>query len=311
MKKAVYQLMALFVVLALLVGCAPAATPAPAPAAPAEPAAPVAEPAKPFRVAVVTPSTVNDYAFSQCMMEALKVIQAEMGGPSMFEIAVSESMFQVPDAAAAIRDYASQGYDLVIAHGSQYGTSLQQVAPDFPDVSFAWGTSLETFQKDGIENVFAYQAEAQEGGYAMGVLSAYMSKTGKVGVTGPVEAGDAKLYVDGFVAGVKNAGKPADVAGFLHGFLLRCFSDGCRRRDAYCQWCRHHDWLLAVGSRCSGRPQRQGRLLVWSAVGSDGSGSRNRGRQPGIRLDPYPARYDQLPAGRRQGRQELHANLQE
>jgi basic membrane protein A and related proteins len=215
MKKAVYQLMALLIVMALLVSCAPAATPAPAPAAPVEPAAPAeppAEVAQPFRVAVVTPSTVNDYAFSQCMMEALKVIQAEMGGPSMFEIAVSESMFQVPDAAAAIRDYASQGYDLVIAHGSQYGTSLQQVAPDFPEISFAWGTSLETFQKDGINNVFAYQAEAQEGGYAMGVLAAYMTKTGKVGISGPVEAGDAKLYVDGFAAGVKNAGKPADVA---------------------------------------------------------------------------------------------------
>jgi len=212
MKKALYQLMALLVVLALLVGCAPAATPAPAPAEqPAAPAEPVVE-AKPFRVAVVTPSTVNDYAFSQCMMEALKAIQAEMGGPSMFEIAVSESMFVVPDAAAAIRDYASQGYDLVIAHGSQYGTSLQQVAPDFPEVAFAWGTSLDTFQKDGIENVFAYQAEAQEGGYAMGVLAAYMTKTGKIGVSGPVEAGDAKLYVDGFVAGVKNAGVPAEVA---------------------------------------------------------------------------------------------------
>jgi basic membrane protein A and related proteins len=212
MKKAVYQLMALLVVMALLVSCAPAATPAPAPAVPAEPAEPVEEAAEPFRVAVVTPSTVNDYAFSQCMMEALKVIQAEMGGEAMFEIAVSESMFQVPDAAAAIRDYASQGYDLVIAHGSQYGTSLQQVAPDFPEISFAWGTSLETFQKDGIENVFAYQAEAQEGGYAMGVLAAYMTKTGKVGVSGPVEAGDAKLYVDGFVAGVQNAEKPAEVA---------------------------------------------------------------------------------------------------
>ena len=59
------------------------------------------------------------------------------------EIAYSENMFNVPDAAAAIRDYASKGYDMVIAHGSQYGTSLQQIAPDFPKISFAWGTSLE------------------------------------------------------------------------------------------------------------------------------------------------------------------------
>ena len=38
------------------------------------------------------------------------------------EIKYSENMFKVPDAAAALRDYASQGFDIVIGHGSQYGT---------------------------------------------------------------------------------------------------------------------------------------------------------------------------------------------
>ena len=128
------------------------------------------------------------------------------------EIAYSENMFNVPDAASAIRDYASQGFDLVIAHGSQYGTSLQQIAPDFPETSFAWGTSLETFQKDGITNVFAYQAEAQQGGYVLGAVAALLSKTGKLGESGPVEAGDAKLYMDGFKAGALATKPGVDVA---------------------------------------------------------------------------------------------------
>jgi basic membrane protein A len=156
--------------------------------------------AKPFRVAIVMPSTITDAAFSQSMYEGLKVVQTEIGEANL-EIAYSESLFKVPDAAAALRDYATQGYDLVIAHGSQYGTSLQQIAPEFPETSFAWGTSLNTFQADGIGNVFAYQAEAQQGGYALGVLAALMSQSGVLGICGPVEAGDAKLYVDGFKAG--------------------------------------------------------------------------------------------------------------
>jgi basic membrane protein A len=159
-----------------------------------------------LRVAVVFPSPVTDAAFSESMYQALLKVQEEMG-KEMFEIAYSENMFKVPDAAAAIRDYASQGYDLVIAHGSQYGTSLAQVAPDFPDVSFAWGTSLDTFQAQGISNVFAYQAEAQQGGYVLGTIAALMSKSGVLGVSGPVEAGDAKLYVDGFKTGAL-AAKP-------------------------------------------------------------------------------------------------------
>jgi basic membrane lipoprotein Med (substrate-binding protein (PBP1-ABC) superfamily) len=198
MKNNTFRVGVLVTVLALIVGCAPAVTPVPTTAS-----APVATaiPVKVFRVAAVFPSPITDVAFSQSMYEGLKTIQTEMGGPSKMEIAYSENMFKVPDAAAAIRDYATKGYDLVIAHGSQYGTSLQQIAPDFPKTSFAWGTSLDTFQKDGINNVFAYQAQSEQGGYVQGVLAAMMSKSGIVGEAGPVEAGDAKLYVDGFKAG--------------------------------------------------------------------------------------------------------------
>jgi len=34
----------------------------------------------------------------------------------------------------------SQGYDLVVAHGSQYGSSLKEIAPDFKTTAFAHGT---------------------------------------------------------------------------------------------------------------------------------------------------------------------------
>jgi basic membrane protein A len=178
----------------------PAATEPPAPTAAPPAAEPTAVPAEPFRVAVVMPSATNDLAFSQSMYDALLTIQEDMGGTSAMEIAYSENMFVVDDAAAAIRDYASQGYDLVIAHGSQYGSSLQEIAPDFPEVSFAWGTTVDTF---GLPNVFAYEAASQEGGYVNGVIAATISENKVIGVIGPIETGDAKLYVDGFKAGAQ------------------------------------------------------------------------------------------------------------
>src|SRR4030095_12336425 len=114
-----------------------------------------AVPAEKFRVAVVMPSAINDLAFSQSMYDALVRIQKDMGGPDKFEFVYSENMFVVDDAAAAIRDYATKGYNLVIAHGSQYGSSLQEIAPDFPKTSFAWGTTSDTF---GLPNVFSFEA---------------------------------------------------------------------------------------------------------------------------------------------------------
>lgn len=154
---------------------------------------------QPLRIAVVMPSSVTDMAFSQSMFSALKSVQSEMGGESALELKYSENMFKVPDAAAAIRDYASQGFDIVIAHGSQYGSSVEEIAPDFPETTFAWGTDVNTF---GMPNVYAYTAAAEEGGYVNGVLAALLSKSKLIGVTGPVDVGDAKTYIDGFTQGV-------------------------------------------------------------------------------------------------------------
>lgn len=186
---------------------APTAAPTSAPAAEAT-AAPAA---KPLRIAVVMPSAATDKAFSQSMVDALKKVQTEMGGEAALSIAMSENMFKVPDAAAALRDYATQGFDIVIAHGTQYGNSLQELAKDFPNTAFAWGTATDTFESAGLKNVFAYNPKAEEGGYVLGILAGKMSKSGIVGICGPVEAGDAKTYIDGFKNGVMAANGSAKV----------------------------------------------------------------------------------------------------
>lgn len=194
------------IVMVMAACAAPAAAPAAEPAAEGGEAAAEA-PADTFRIAIVMPSTITDLAWSQAMYDALIAIQAEMGGEEAVEIAYSENMFNVADAAAAIRDYAAEGFDLVIAHGTQYGNSMFEVATDFPETSFAWGTAVDTGADDGYSNIFAYEANAQEGGYVSGVIAAMLNSTGIIGVVGPVEAGDAKLYIDGFVNGV-TATKP-------------------------------------------------------------------------------------------------------
>ncbi|HDL86674.1 MAG TPA: BMP family ABC transporter substrate-binding protein, partial [Candidatus Acetothermia bacterium] len=114
----------------------------------------------------------------------------------------SENMYVISDAAVAIRDYASQGYNLVIAHGSQYGGSLVDIAPDFPHTAFAWGSTANTFSDQGITNIFSYQPYSEQGGYVNGVLAAKLSKSGMMGVIGPIETGDAKRYTEGFQQGV-------------------------------------------------------------------------------------------------------------
>ena len=160
-----------------------------------------------FQVAVVAPSTANDLSWTQALGDGLDRLVDSQN----LEIAFSENLFVVEDAGAAIRDYANQGYDLIIAHGTQYGGSIQEIAPEFPETSFAYGTSTDTL---GLDNVYAYTADAEEGGYVNGIMASALTDSG-IGVVGPVEAGDAKLYVDGFIEGAEAGG--ADVTATYTG----------------------------------------------------------------------------------------------
>ncbi len=161
-----------------------------------------------FRIAALMPSATNDLAFSQSMYDGLLAVQAELGEDA-FEFTVQDSTFIVDDAAVALRDWAASGdYELVIAHGSQYGPIVEELAPEFPDVSFAWGTRQDTF---GMDNVFSYAAGSEEGGYFNGVLAAHLTETGVLGLVGPIEVGDGKLYADGFTNGVASVDEALEV----------------------------------------------------------------------------------------------------
>jgi len=158
----------------------------------------------PVRIGIVAPSASNDLAFTQSIVDSVNRVGEERD----IEVQITDGTFVVEDAAAAIRGYADDGVDLVIAHGSQFGGPLEEIAPDFPDTTFAWGTAVDTF---GLDNVFAYTVRADEGGYVNGVMAAQLTESNTIGVVGPVEVGDAKLYVDGFSAGVAAVNPDASV----------------------------------------------------------------------------------------------------
>lgn len=162
--------------------------------------------AEKIRIALVIPSTIDDMAWSQSMYKGIKSVQEERG-EDQIEVAVSEQLWKVVDAGSAIREYALQGYDMIIAHGAQYQNLLNEIAPEFPEISFAYGTGFATEHP----NIFAYDPHAQEGAYLLGILAGLKTKTNVIGIVGPVEAGDAIKFNKGVVQGVKAVNPDADV----------------------------------------------------------------------------------------------------
>lgn len=160
----------------------------------------------PLRIAVVLPSTAQEFGISRGVVRAMDILQEERGGADNFELAYSENMFVVDDAASAIRDYASRGFDVILAASSAYGSSIEEIAPEFPDVSIIWGTNPETFD---LPNVFAFSARSEQGGYVGGLVAGMLGDT--VGFVGPIYVGSIAGSVDGFKAGVAAANEDARV----------------------------------------------------------------------------------------------------
>ncbi|KGK88705.1 membrane protein [Desulfosporosinus sp. HMP52] len=187
MKKKVLSLILAALTMLAFTGCA---------AKPAAETAPQKTDGEKIRIALVLPATVDDMAWGQSMVEGLKAVQKSMGEDKV-EVAISEKLGNAVDAGAAIRQYATQGYEIIFAHGSQYQSVLNDIAKDFPKTTFAYGTGFAT-----QPNIFAYDPQAQEGGYLLGILAAKMTKSGVVGIVGPVESGDAVKYNYGVQQGV-------------------------------------------------------------------------------------------------------------
>jgi basic membrane protein A len=158
---------------------------------------------KEWKVAMIMPGKINDVSWNaagyQGLMEAKKTL------PIKFSYSENVS---VTDAETAIRDYASQGYDLILAHSFNYGDSVKKVAKDYPAIKFGWATGI-----DSTENVTIYDWPAHQAGYLAGMLAASMTKTNKIGATGGFDVPDVVRALEAYKLGAKSV-KP-DIKVFI------------------------------------------------------------------------------------------------
>ena len=150
-------------------------------------------------IAMIFPSTIDDMAWSQSMYEGVMSLQEELGETRISNVSYSENLYDAVQVGSAMREYAPN-FDIVIAHGAQYQNIVDDVARDFPNTTFAYGTSYNAMH----DNVYAYDPHAEEGAYLAGIIAAHVTETGIVGVIGPVQAGDAIKYNTGFMQGVES-----------------------------------------------------------------------------------------------------------
>ncbi len=161
------------------------------------------------------------------MYSALMAVQSKTTLVAPLSISFSENIDNEMAAEESIRYYASQRYDLIIIHGSQFKEAVERVSHDYPMTSFAWGScfSPPTAQQS---NIFTYHTKAEEGGYLNGIVAALATESNILGIIGHIDSTEFRAYKMGFEQGAYNVSP--EIAVLVH--YTQTFYDKTTARHA-------------------------------------------------------------------------------
>lgn len=145
----------------------------------------------PFKVALVTPGSINDAGWNALGYAGLKQIEKELRATVSHKHADGPKDFEVD-----FREYARQGYQMIIGHGFEMQEFAAKVSKDYPDTVFVItaGNKVEG-------NVVPIIPKLEEATYLLGVIAARMSKSGTAGLVGGQEIPPIKSTFEAFKAG--------------------------------------------------------------------------------------------------------------
>jgi len=115
-----------------------------------------------------------------------------------------------------MREYASLGYDLIIAHGDMLAEPTLKVAKEFPRVQFAITGGPEARQKT-TANVEVWTCDYGQQGYLAGFAAGKIKDIGTVGMVGSVKIAPIVAIHTGFKAGLRDSAPSTRVSEIYTG----------------------------------------------------------------------------------------------
>ncbi len=159
----------------------------------------------------------------------------------------------------ALRRFAEAGNNPIVMAGFAFASSLDTVAPDFPDTKFVI-IDMVVDQPNVRSVVF----KEHEGSYLVGVAAAKASKTGTVGFVGGMDIPLIRKFACGYVQGVKATNPDATVIQNMTGTTPAAWNDPVK------------------GSELTKAQIAQGADVVYAAAGSTGLGVLQTAADEGI-----------------------------
>lgn len=184
------------------------------------------------RIAFVSYQALDSSEWLQNLVTGLKDYESKHEN---VEIKCIEAI-NVDEYEPKIRACCEDGFDIVITTYSDMATATVKVASEFPNVKF--GTLQSEMENiANYSNIQDFHLNRTQTAFLQGCVAALMSKTGKVGFVGGVDAGGINEILAGYQQGIAyiNNGT-TDVVSYCNSFTdptigkdyaLQLIADGC------------------------------------------------------------------------------------
>lgn len=155
-----------------------------------------------FKVAALLSGVITDNGWSANMYDAVMQLSEKYGVVADYVESIA-----VSDMEEHLRGYAGDGYNLVIAHGSQFIDVVNSVAGDYPDTIF----TISYAAADVSEHPNVACVAPVNNGFLMGIVAGALTETNKVALLGSEENPSISMEIQSFGPGVKLVNPDAEV----------------------------------------------------------------------------------------------------
>ncbi|MFN3824717.1 MAG: BMP family protein [Pseudorhodobacter sp.] len=154
-----------------------------------------------LKMGLLVPGSVAEEGWNRIGFNALKAVEEQLGATiSYVELQQNPGSYE-----KAFRDYASQGFNVILGHGFEFQDSALDVAIDYPDTVFLISSSSI---HEG--NVIGLNTDTSQPFYLMGVVAAKMGT--KAGLVGGMEIPPIQQAFEGFRNGALSINPDFEIA---------------------------------------------------------------------------------------------------
>ncbi|MCB1332475.1 MAG: BMP family protein [Roseivivax sp.] len=165
------------------------------------------------------------------------------------------------DYPRVMREYAEQGYDLIIGEIFGVEAEAREVVAEYPDTAFLMGSSFK--EDPALANLSVFDNYIQDASYLSGIIAGAMTQSGNIGMVGGFPIPEVNRLMHAFMAGVREMRPDAT---FQVSFIGSWFDPPKAKETAFAMIENGADVLYAERFGVSDAAKEKGILAIGNVI---------------------------------------------